>query len=222
MKICPECGFHNAQSNKRCENCGRKLKKSSAAIWVLLIATLFGAFVIATNQDTPTAVPDAPTTTTPLLPETPPSATEPPVTEAPTTEPAKQTSFGIGETAELKNVQATLIAITETPGNMVLTPADGNIFLVCEVEIVNNTKSNIAVSSLISFTLYCDDYACNLSIGAITSLEGKTQLDGEIAPGKKMRGIVGYEVPANWKELELHYSPDAFSSKAIVFVATND
>ena len=30
----------------------------------------------------------------------------------------------------------------------------------------------------------------------------KNQLDGTVAPGKKMNGVIGYEVPADWKELE--------------------
>lgn len=47
----------------------------------------------------------------------------------------------------------------------------------------------------------------------------KNQLDGTVAPGKKMNGVIGYEVPADWKELEINFTPDFWSNKDISFVA---
>ena len=47
----------------------------------------------------------------------------------------------------------------------------------------------------------------------------KNQPDGTVAPGKKMNGVIGYEVPADWKELEIKFTPDFWSNKDISFVA---
>lgn len=39
--------------------------------------------------------------------------------------------------------------------------------------------------------------------------------------GKKMNGVIAYEVPADWQELEISYSP-SFWGKAMTFVAQHD
>ena len=47
------------------------------------------------------------------------------------------------------------------------------------------------------------------------------QLDGSVAAGKKMKGVIGYELPSDWKELEIHYTSDLWSSSSIIFVTGN-
>ena len=85
-----------------------------------------------------------------------------------------------------------------------------------EFEIQNNSDSELAVSSALSFEAYADDYAANASLGAL--MENKeTQLDGSIASGKKMRGWVGYEVPVEWKTLEIHFTDNVWSSDKFKF-----
>ena len=75
---------------------------------------------------------------------------------------------------------------------------------------------------MLSFEAYCDDYACPYSLSALLEKGNKNQLDGTVAAGKKLKGVVGYEVPANWKELEISFTPDVWSGKDIVFIATNN
>ena len=106
-------------------------------------------------------------------------------------------------------------------GSKYFKPADGNVFLACEFEIANNSSEDLSVSSMLSFEAYCDDYTCEYSISALSANQDKKQLDGTVASGKKMKGIVAYEVPSDWKELEVHYTPDILSSSEIIFVATN-
>ncbi|MBQ3134320.1 MAG: DUF4352 domain-containing protein [Oscillospiraceae bacterium] len=132
-----------------------------------------------------------------------------------------KTRFGVGEKVELKNVVVTLNSVTENRGANFMEPDDGNVFLVCEFDIENNSTKEIAVSSLLSFTAYVDDYAAGLSIGGIVAA-GKNQLDGSIAAGKKMNGIVAYEVPKNWAEFEIKFTPDVWSGNDITFVATHE
>ncbi len=141
------------------------------------------------------------------------------LTEAPTTVSNK--TFTLGDSVELDDVVVSFIDLIESKGTKFFKPADGNVFLACEFEISNNSNEDLSVSSMLSFEAYCDDYTCEYSITALSANNDKKQLDGTVAAGKKMKGIVAYEVPSNWKELEVHYTVDILDNSEIVFVATN-
>lgn len=130
--------------------------------------------------------------------------------------------FKVGDTVELDDVVVTLLNVTKSTGSQFNKPDEGNVYVLCEFEISNNSKDELAVSSMLSFEAYCDDYACDYSLGALMEKGNKDQLDGSVAPSKKMKGVVGYEVPADWKELEIHYTLDILDNNEIVFVATNN
>ena len=142
-------------------------------------------------------------------------------TETPTTA-ASEKAFTVGDSVELDDVVVSFVDISESKGTKYFKPADGNVFLACEFEITNNSDEDLTISSILSFEAYCDDYTCEYSITALSANNDKKQLDGTVAAGKKMKGIVAYEVPSDWKELEVHYTLDVLSSREIVFVATND
>ena len=131
--------------------------------------------------------------------------------------------FAVGDTAELKSVKVTLVSVTESEGSMFTKPADGNVLVGCEFEISNESDKDIDVSSVMSFEAYCDSYSVNQSITGLIEFtqNGKNQLDGSVAAGKKMNGVIAYEVPADWQELEISYSP-SFWGKAMTFVAQHD
>jgi len=139
--------------------------------------------------------------------------------EATQTPVPEKTTFAVGETAELKDIQVTLVSVTESEGSDFNKPDDGKIFALCEFEIENNSSKDIAVSSIVSFEAYCDDYTISQSFSALLESD-KNQLDGSVAAGKKMNGVIGYEIPADWSELEIKFTPDFWSRKDIVFVAT--
>lgn len=135
---------------------------------------------------------------------------------------SEATEFKVGDTVKLNDVEVTFIGVTEDAGSTYFKPADGKIFVFCEFEISNKSNKDLAVSSMMSFQAYCDDYTCDLSISALAAKGEKEQLDGTVAAGKKMKGVVGYELPIDWTELEVHYIPDLLSSNKIVFVANNN
>lgn len=130
--------------------------------------------------------------------------------------------YNPGDTAELDDISVTFIGVTESTGSDFFLPEEGNVFLLCEFEIVNNSNKELAVSSMMSFDAYCDDTAISLSISALSIKGNKNQLDGTVAAGKKMQGVVGYEVPADWTELEIQYTPNTFGSNKLTFVAPNN
>lgn len=135
-------------------------------------------------------------------------------------EQEEKTEFYLGETAEQKGIQITLASVTESQGGEYVKPDDGNIFLIFEFEIVNNSEKDINISSIMNFEAYCDDYSLNQDIIGLQApeVEGKNQLDGSVAAGKKMNGIIAYQVPSGYKAMEINVSPDFWSSKDIKFI----
>ena len=142
------------------------------------------------------------------LPVLPPPST-PTVTHAPSV-------YSIGDTAESNGVKVTLVNAETGHGSQYLTPSAGNIFVTLEFEIENDSSSDINVSSIASFEAYCDDYSVTESITAVT-LSDKSTLDGNVAAGKKMNGVISYEVPEDWQNLEVTFSPSFWSNHSVTF-----
>lgn len=138
-------------------------------------------------------------------------------TKSQTTTTKKKAAYGKGETAEIDKIKVTLVNVTENNGGEYLKPKSGNVFLVYEFLIENGTDDELAVSSMMSFDAYVDDTTTSISISAMTSVTGKSQLDGSVAPGKKMSGVVGYEVPSTWKTSEVYFKPNVLKNDKLVF-----
>lgn len=64
-----------------------------------------------------------------------------------------------------------------------------------------------------------DDYATGMDLSAIMS-SGKSQLDGSIAAGKKMNGIIGYSADKGWSSIEVRFRPDFWSGSEFLFTYT--
>ena len=213
LGFCKACGQQVAKNAKTCPHCGAKNKKSNPILIGVLVVIVLAIIIGASGGD------DKPTKVTPT---TPAGQTQLDNNQQEETPAEEDSRFAVGETAQLNDVNATLVAVSTSKGSKYNKPTDGNVFVLCEFTIENNSDTELNVSSLLSFEAYCDDFACNYSLSAILEKENKGQLDGTVAPGKKMNGIIGYEVPKDWKELEVHYTPDVLSSKEFVFFATNN
>ena len=112
---------------------------------------------------------------------------------------AEKQAFGVGETAELNGISVKFDSCTESSGSQFNAPDDGNVFLLCEFSIDNQSDKDIAISSIASFNAYVDDYSTNLSISATIATD-KTQLDGAVAAGLAGAGLLlpgGRLTPAN-------------------------
>lgn len=130
-------------------------------------------------------------------------------------------TYEVGETGTTDNVSATLNNVMEGTGNDYGKPADGNVYLYCEFTIENDTSESLVVSSMMCFSASCDGviYGSDVMVTATAIQWGKHQIDGFLEPGKKMTGVVGFEVPKEWKDLEITYSPD-WDSGSLTFVAS--
>ena len=181
-KLCKHCKTEIPKDAKVCPNCRKKQKGigkwiAIAVVVVILIAAMSGG----ENKPKKVETADAESSET-----TTESATD-------TSEDREEKdTFGIGETAEMNDVQVTMVSYSENEGSEYNKPTDGNEYVMVEFEIVNNSENEITVSSALSF-------------------------DGTIAPGKKMDGMVGFEVPKDWKTIEIHFKDDVWSNSKFKF-----
>lgn len=137
---------------------------------------------------------------------------------------AQKTNFNVGETAEYKDIQVTLKEVITSNGDDLLSkPDDGKEYAICVFEINNNSENDISMSSVTCFEAYCDDMSMEQDILGLQAPEAKkySQLDGDIAAGKKMEGAIVYQVSKDWKEIEINVSPGFWSVKDIKFIAKN-
>lgn len=225
---CPECGKEVSSGAASCPNCGHpispqkqivketvvKEKKKrgclSTILFVVIIIAVIGIFATNGNNN---KVKDS-TTASNKVPDKQQDVSQ--------KDTEQKTKFTVGETAEQKDVQVTLLNVTESSGSEYVKPDNGNIFLLCEFEISNNSDKDITVSSIANFEAYCDDYSVNQDIIGLQAPEaqGKGQLDGSVASGKKMKGIIAYQVSSDYKNFEISVAPDFWSSKDIKFIIT--
>lgn len=208
MKICKTCGKLIAKKAKICPKCGAKQKKKHPILgfFLIILGIAIVASVINGGKDKGPQ----------KVGSTSKDQTNP---DKSNTEIKKEqkTVFGVGENVSLNDVVVTLVGVSESEGKQFISPEEGKIFIICEFEIENGSNKDITVSSMLSFEAYVDDYSINQDLSATTSSD-KNQLDGSVAAGKKMNGVIGYEVPIDWNSIEIKFTPDFWSQKDITFV----
>lgn len=205
-KKCKHCQSDIPKKAKVCPVC--KKKQGSVLKWILVIVFALAIIGVVTSNDNDNSN---------NISRADSQNTDVHVPESSSQSEEQELVFRVGETAEYKDVQVTLLNITESTGSQFNKPTDGNVFILAEFEIANNSDKELAISSLMCFDAYQDGYATNISLTALIENPGE-QLDGSIAPGKKMKGAIGYEIPSDYKELEINVQLDIWSSTKIVFV----
>ena len=211
-KLCNHCKTEIPYGAKVCPQCRKK--QGGVLKWVIIAIVVIGIIGAAAGggDDKPTKVGDNTSSSAGgNSNESQQNSVES------SSEEEKETVFRKGEIAELNGVQVTLTDYKESTGSEYNKPTDGNVFLMAEFEIANNTEKELAVSSVMSFDAYADDYALNFSFSALMEKEGN-QLDGTIAAGKKLKGWIGWEVPADYQNVEIHFTDNVWSSDKFVFV----
>lgn len=216
ISFCKDCGAQLDGSTKVCPQCGAKNASLKQPIykkwwfWVILAVIVFAA--IGAGNSGPKKVGQNQPSGSGGISQ--PSASGDPAPAV------RESKFYVGEQLELNSIVVSMDSVTESSGSAYNKPGDGNVFVLCSFTIENNSASEINVSSLLCFDGYCDGYACNYSLSA--QLESSDQqLDGAVAAGKKMKGSIGFEVPAGWQELEIRFTPDFWAQQDIIFVANH-
>ncbi|MDF2588587.1 MAG: Telomeric repeat-binding factor 2 [Anaerocolumna sp.] len=222
MSATKKCKHCKTEIDKKAKVCPHCLRKQGGVLKFIIIAFVFIGVIgaLASREDEPKLVSNTNNSGEQSTTDTDNSTTDKSTTDTETKEEEK-TTFNLGETAQLKDFLVTFNGVTITEGGDFNKPSEGNVYALCEFTIENNSDSDIVVSSMISFEAYVDDFSISQSISGLLDKGDKNQLDGSVAAGKKMNGVIAYEVPKDWKELEISYTPD-FWGKEITFIATNN
>lgn len=130
--------------------------------------------------------------------------------------------FTVGDSTEYRDIKVSLINITESNGIEYIKPDDGKVYVIAEFEFSNNSDTDLTLSSLMCFNAYQDGYTINSNLSALMVDDKYNSLDGTIAPGKKLRGYIGYEVPEDYSKLEIDVKLNVWSDKNIHFIYSKD
>lgn len=127
--------------------------------------------------------------------------------------------YSLGDTAEIGDLQVTFKNTSTSTGNETIIPGDGKTFLICELEITNNSDEEISISSQMDIEAYCDDYLVSEDLSGLSlpEAEGKNEFNGSVTPGASLDGILIYQVPENFSTFELMIAPDFWSGEAVKF-----
>jgi|GEM_PF-1443549 Telomeric repeat-binding factor 2. len=131
--------------------------------------------------------------------------------------PLPKSTHNIGEVVSVKdqnlNVQFTVNGIREHKGKRALKPNQGNQWILVDTTIANQGEKPKTIS-VVSFTLL-DSKNNQYDVALLTgALEDVKSLTGQIAPGKRQRGEVGFEVPKGAKGLKLLFKPNVSDCSA--------
>lgn len=207
VKQCKHCKSEIPYDAKVCPVCRKKQGAPGCLIVVLVVVVLvvIAAFAGGGESNSPQKV-ESTSGTSQSASQASQAQSQP-----------EQTVFTVGDAVELNGVKTTMLSAEEYPGKQYMMPTDGNVFLVCQFEIENDSSAEITVSSMVSFNAYCDDYSVNLSVTGEMLEDSWKTLDGTVAPGKKINGVIAYEIPQDWQKMEISYTPSFWSGHDVQF-----
>lgn len=207
VKQCKHCKSEIPYDAKVCPVCRKKQGAPGCLIVVLVVVVLMVIAALAGGGES----------NTPQKVESTSGTSQSASQASQAQSQPEQTVFTVGDTVELNGVKTTLLSAEEYPGKQYMMPTDGNVFLVCQFEIENDSSAEINVSSMVSFNAYCDDYSVSLSITGEMLEDSWKSLDGTVAPGKKINGVIAYEIPQDWQKMEISYTPSFWSGHDVQF-----
>lgn len=214
----------------------RKINNPLATLLLLLALTLVPTLACG-SETTPekvgevgeaTDAPQEADDATAVEPTTPAEAesSEPaePTQVPPTDEPAPvptPSSFAVGDVIEMGDLTMVVLGWSTPPGDDFTQPESGNRFVVVDLLLVNTGSVADSVSSLLQMELKDgDNRSYDIDIFA-PSATGSSSPEGEIAPGERVRGSVGFQTPADATGLQFVFDASLFGSGR-VFVDLGD
>lgn len=122
-----------------------------------------------------------------------------------------------------------VIGATQTQGDISFTvnsvrydtrgtrpPLDGNVYLIANIKVINNSSRTQTLSSLLCYSLLQSGDS-SVSIEPTLTASQQGNLDEPIAPGASITGEVAFEVPKNYDDYLLSIKTDMLSNNALIF-----
>lgn len=135
---------------------------------------------------------------------------------------ADENTLSYSET--FNDITISLINTTESTGGDLTTPSDGNIFYICEFEVTNNSANDITINSLSCIEAFCGDYSVSEDISGLLlpEADGKNSLDGTISAGQTFIGVVTYQIPEDYEQMQFRLSPDFWNGDTATFTVPKE
>jgi hypothetical protein len=153
------------------------------------------------SQEQPTQVPAAPSVDTGSQ-------------EQPTQVPAPiiQQNFKVGDVVAIGDNVLVILGWENVPASDFYKPDAGKKFVAVEMLIVNKSKSAMTISTLLQMSMKDDtSQKYDVDFMASTAIDSGS-VDGELAPGERVRGKVGFQVAENAKGLQFVFDASVFGT----------
>lgn len=186
---------------------GKRTCLLALASLVLLVATMAcGGSESPTLVGQVTAEPSGEgQTALPTQPGATESATEVPTQVAPTT-------YRVGDIISIGDVIVVVLGWDNPPGDEISRPDEGKEFVAVDLILVNRGESPISVSSMLQMELKdATSQVYGVDFVASTATGGSSP-DGEIGPGERVRGQVGFQVPEDATGLVFVFDADVWGA----------
>jgi hypothetical protein len=130
--------------------------------------------------------------------------------------PTPKSDYAVAEPAAIDDQVVTVTKVTRNynTGNPYAKPESGKEFVAVEVKIENNGSSEIDFNTY-DFQMQ-DSNGTLRNIDLIVGLESQLN-SGNLAPGGKVTGNLGFQVPKGDAGLKLVFKPSFWSNKTITF-----
>lgn len=128
-----------------------------------------------------------------------------------------QDEYKIGDVVSINNTTIIVLGWENVVANEFFGPDEGNKFIAVELMIINSSESAKSISTLMQMSVKDEkDQKYDVDLFAASSISGGN-LDGELSPGERIRGKVGFQVPESVQNLQFVFDA-AFLSSGKVFV----
>ena len=125
---------------------------------------------------------------------------------------APQKLYKVGDAIQIGDIVLVVNEVTTSKPSQIAKPGAGMRFLVVDVTLENKAAKAANLSSMLQMQLKdASGQVYGVDLMASTTSGGKTP-DGELAPGEKIKGQIGYQVPEDAKDLLFVFDGDVFGA----------
>lgn len=216
-KVCKQCKTEIPYGAKFCPHCRKKQKAGKGKTIIIILAVIIIIAIIGSSNGgsddsaNNSSAEKGTTTSGGLENQTSSGATSEAASEAST----EDNTFHVGDVLETKKVKLSYISCGEyTDDNMFVEPGEGKKFVYFEFEFENASDADITVGSY-DFKCYADGYSTTQSL--VTADNAMTSIT-TLSPGRKVSGIIVFEVAEDVSEIEIEYETSYWTQKKAIFV----